>query len=277
VGLRSYLRSLVELPESMRAKKQVREYRFPHGYRRIYHYHVPKTGGTSLNNIFLGLCGQDSQKVYQGLVDSPNHRLFVDDYVFVAWNRELINQGDYYYAYSHIPSHRLTLPPDTFTFTCFRDPIRRLVSRYSELCFFRDNGIDHPVMATEGRCLGDSILDFVDSASPGVVFAQLGMFSKNFDLDEALSNVRRCNSVLFTESLNDDIGRLGTQIGLPIVAAHIRKGPPKEQLSAETLQTLRQALALEYQMLEAVRSDATEVFESLGLCRTVAGPCWENG
>jgi len=74
----------------------------------------------------------------------------------------LIEEGSYYYAFSHIPLHQLRLPKETFTITCFRDPIKRIISHYNMLVHYRDNNIYHSCMKIEGHWLGNSVLDFVE-------------------------------------------------------------------------------------------------------------------
>ena len=56
------------------------------GYKRIYLVHIRKTGGTSLNNMFLSLSGQDSKALYKQLAENPVHRLIINDLIFVGWN-----------------------------------------------------------------------------------------------------------------------------------------------------------------------------------------------
>ena len=87
-------------------------YNIMYGFRRIYFYHTRKTGGTSLNHIFLSLGGEKSETVYERIIQKPNHRIIINDKVFVAWNRWFIQQGHYFYAFSHIPHHELRLPQE---------------------------------------------------------------------------------------------------------------------------------------------------------------------
>ena len=76
------------------------------GYRRIYLVHVRKTGGTSLNYMFLSTGGQDGSAVYDDINRSRPHRVVRDGRIFVGWDIDLINRGDYFYAFSHTPLHQ---------------------------------------------------------------------------------------------------------------------------------------------------------------------------
>ena len=68
------------------------------GYKRVYLVHIRKTGGTSLNNMFLSLSGEDSSQLYTQLAQTPDHRLFRNGKGYVGWNVKYINKGIYYYA-----------------------------------------------------------------------------------------------------------------------------------------------------------------------------------
>ena len=103
------------------------------GYDRMYLVHIRKTGGTSLNNMFLSVSGYDSQALYQELANRPTHRVIRNGLVFVGWDIASINRGLYFYAFSHHPFHKLSLPERTFTFSCLRDPMKRVVSHYNML------------------------------------------------------------------------------------------------------------------------------------------------
>ena len=85
------------------------------GYKRMYLVHIRKTGGTSLNNMFLALSGEDPKNLYDQLALARNHRLISNGLIYVGWNLRLINRGEYYYAFSHTPFHKLDLPEKTFT------------------------------------------------------------------------------------------------------------------------------------------------------------------
>lgn len=56
------------------------------GYKRVYLVHIRKMGGTSLNNMFLSLSGEDSSQLYAQLAQTPDHRLLSNGKIYVGWN-----------------------------------------------------------------------------------------------------------------------------------------------------------------------------------------------
>jgi hypothetical protein len=96
-------------------------------YKRVYHFHVRKTAGTSLNSAFWALGGLDTQRL------STSPEATGRGLKFARHDLGLIAAGDYFFASSHEPAHRVELPPDTFTVTILRDPVARVVSYYRYL------------------------------------------------------------------------------------------------------------------------------------------------
>ena len=75
------------------------------GCKRVYHFHVRKTAGTSLNSAFWALGGFDLGAI------SDRQAVEGNGLRFVRGNRRLIEEGDYFFANSHLPAHELRLPP----------------------------------------------------------------------------------------------------------------------------------------------------------------------
>lgn len=223
------------------------------GYQRIYLVHIRKTGGTSLNDMFLSLSGQDSAALYRQLAETPDHRLLVNGLIYVGWNVRHINRGNYYYGFSHEPLHKLDLPARTFTLSCFRDPVKRVVSHYNMLMDYRVNNIDHPCMAVEGKWLGDSFDEFLRRVPRQHLQNQLYMFSGRYDVDEALDNVRRLSCCFFTEEFADGVRELNRRTGLNLEPKHIRRAGFHAEIPAAGLARLGEMLREEYRFLEQVR------------------------
>ncbi len=223
------------------------------GYKRIYLVHIRKTGGTSLNNMFLALSGEDSSSLYKSLAEDPSHRLVSNGLVFVGWNKSHINNGNYFYAFSHSPLHQLRIPEDTFTVSCFRDPVKRVVSLYNMLMDYKINDIDHPCMKLEGPWLGNSFQDFLNRIPKEYFLNQLYMFSESCDINEAVSRAKELSFYFFTDSFNDGIDALNQKSKLNLQPIHIRKPSFRADISENDLAELRERLQDEYEFLSQLK------------------------
>jgi hypothetical protein len=108
--------------------------------QRIYHFHVRKTGGSSLDAAFYALGGLEGLSVHRAAGGVVGNGL-----KFVGSNKPIIEQGDYFYGTSHFPAWWLELPPETFTLTILRDPVSRVVSYYRYLLWARGNRTEYEI------------------------------------------------------------------------------------------------------------------------------------
>ena len=224
------------------------------GYKRIYLIHIRKTGGTSLNHIFLSMGDPDAQSFYDELSRARGHRLARNGKVFVGWNLSLINKGNYFYAFSHTPFYKLKIPEDTFTVTCFRDPVKRVISHYHMLMNYSINNVPHPCMVTEGKWLGNSLDDFIDRIPQEHLMNQLYMFSENFNIDEAVQRVKSVSHYFFSEEYNKGIHGLMKKTGLVLKPIHTRKAQYSAEIAEASIIRLKQKLGNEYLFLEQIRA-----------------------
>jgi hypothetical protein len=222
--------------------------------QRIYHYHIRKTAGTTINFAFLNNAEEgSSNSFYDKLVEKPNHRLISPNKkIFVGWNVRLINEGNYFYAFSHNPIHKLKVPADVFTITCLRDPLKRVVSHYNMLKHYEKENIDHPCMKTEGLWLGNSFDHFIDHIPQINLLNQIYMFSESFDLQQAFDNISRCSFIMFTETLEADMKRLEGILNLDLPVFNEKKYDYKEIIPQQSLDKLREKLEPEYKFMEMV-------------------------
>ena len=223
------------------------------GFKRIYHFHIRKTGGTSVGKMFMSCRQNDGNQVWGELGSAPDKPLNKNGLIFVGWNQPLIEQGEYFFAFSHFSYDQLSLPAETFTFTCFRDPAARLISHYKMLVDMSKLPVPHPCFAIEGKWLGDSFEDFLDRIPREHLENQLFMFSQRFSIDEAIARVRNLNLWMFTEQFDNGVKRLSQATGLSLQFRHERKSRYEVQLSPETRRLLRRKLSTEYEFLEQVR------------------------
>src|SRR5438093_3670945 len=132
----------------------------PPPFERVYLHHIRRVGGTSLNEAFFALSGADGAEVRSALRRSDDQSLLSNGIRYVGANRDLLEKGEYFYGFSHIPAHRITLPPSTFRITILRDPVARIMSNYRMARHHANRGRSGHWISVERSWLGNSILDF---------------------------------------------------------------------------------------------------------------------
>ncbi len=220
------------------------------GYRRIYHFHIRKTGGTSLVKMFMSCRGNDPDRVWSGLGQAPQSSAIHNGLIYVGWNKRLIERGNYFLGFSHLPWDQLALPEDTFTFTCLRDPARRVISHYKMLVDLSQMPNPHPCFATEGKWLGNSFEDFLDRIPREHLLNQLYMFSNRYAIDEATERIRSLNCCVFTEQLGAGVRQLSEATGLDLQLLHKRQSRHTPEIKPQAARRLREMLDDEYQLLD---------------------------
>ena len=131
---------------AVRLTKIAHGYNFE-GYKRLYHFHARKTAGTTVAKIFMSATGCDGGQLYQQLSAASDRQLLCQNLIFVGWDKKLIESGEYYFGFSHIPFDDLALPDRTFRFTVLRDPIERVFSHYRMLLDFSKQDDPHESFA----------------------------------------------------------------------------------------------------------------------------------
>jgi hypothetical protein len=231
-------------------------------YKRVYHFHVRKTAGTSLNSAFWALGGLDLGAMADSQAVEGNGLRFV------RGNRRLIEEGDYFFANSHQPAWELRLPPATYTITILRDPAARVISYYRYLLWARSNPtakeaepfIDDVVAESSFldrrlslRRREVAFRDFLDRAPAERLLTQLHMFSARLDPSEAAENALACSATCFTETYGEDLRRVAAELRLDLSEKRERSFGEKVDLSDDERALLRERLAPEYAMIERVR------------------------
>ncbi|MGH9017655.1 MAG: hypothetical protein ACRDY1_07905 [Acidimicrobiales bacterium] len=244
-GLRSRLARAIDLPY----RRALRSHRLPDGWRRIYCYHIRKTGGTSLNRGFMALGGEDPRVVHERLSASAEHRTVSDGYVFAAFDKKRLAQGRYFYGWAHRPAHKQILPPRTFTVTILRDPIERVRSYYDYLVVGDDPVMSERVSDEERQLAADGFGVFLTRLPERDLLRQLYMFSAAFDVSEAVDRVSRCHHVHFVEDNAAGVAALGRRLGLPLLSRRERVTGSRTELTVKELEQLRELLAPEYEMM----------------------------
>ena len=157
---------------------------------------------------------------------------------------------------SHIPWDKLRLPPNTFTISCFRDPVRRIISHHSMLMNFLVNKIPHPCMREEGKWLGNSFDDFIDRIPKKHLLNQLYMFSKDFNINQAIERIKKISFYFFTEDFEEGIKQLNSKTGLNLQPIHILENSYKASISETSKRRLKEMLEDEYLLLDQLGSES---------------------
>ena len=228
------------------------------GFNRVYHVHLRKCAGTSLNSAFWNLAEYNLKSV------GVNSLIMNNGFVFVRNHKKLIEAGNYFFGNSHLPFWELNLPDKTFVFTMMRDPLSRLLSLHR---YYRWIKKAHPASAIEKEPyyfslvhnIGDipeSPLEFASCLKRKTLEPQLYAFSKSFEADEALQNLSKVNAVYFQDSFEEAVRDLNSRSGYNLHVVHERNfSSPDEKISftLEELQNIKELLTEEYQLYEAAK------------------------
>ena len=234
-----------------KAHNLAKNYSIGDGYKRIYLFHIRKTGGTSLNNIFLSLGGEDGKEIYQKVCQEK--RVLSNGKFFIGWDKNKIQKGNYYYGFSHLPFHQINLPENTFTITCLRHPVERILSLYKMLSYYRDNNIYHPGMKRQKHWLGQTFESFIEKIPKEELFNQIYMFSEKFDIEEAFKNITTLSYFFFTENFDQGIAELSYKLNLSLSPTHSRKSAQSLEINPQTIQVLEQKLAPEFELYNKLK------------------------
>ncbi|WP_136480580.1 sulfotransferase family 2 domain-containing protein [Cognatitamlana onchidii] len=228
----------------------------PEGIDRVYHLHIRKSAGTSINSAFWGLDKFSLDTVRREPI------ILGGKFSFVRYNRELIEQGDYLFASAHFTQWELSLKPNTFTFTMFRDPYKRLVSLYKYYCWVTqvDDDMGYQldpsffVLKSQEHLLNKSFKDFIDNLSDKYLHNQLFTFSKALEIEEGLNNLKKVNKVYFQDNFDACIKDLSATLNLNLSNLNERSFKNvKFQISEAEKEYAMDKLGLEIEFYNEVR------------------------
>lgn len=224
----------------------------PLGYDRIYHYHIRKTAGSSLNTAFKNAFSDPSA----GMADEEAHFArnwgVVGGKVYVNHSEYLLERGDFFYGDGHGAFHELDIPPNTFKITILRDPAARVLSYYRMLMHWKHNDIKHPARKKEEGYVGNSFREFLERVPREHLMRQLYMFSKTFNVSEAAENIGALNFVMTTEEFSRHLGALAALLDIDLRLYRQKSSYAAVMISEADRARLVEALAPEYALLEAV-------------------------
>lgn len=206
--------------------------------------------------MFLALEGEQSDIAYEKISHAPLKRYISGERVFVAHNKHLIEQGDYFYAFSHRPQHSLRLPPDTFTVTCLRNPVNRVISHYKMIMEYKKLGKPFGGMEEESRWFEEKFSEFLENIPKSHLLSQLYMFSKSYNTQEAFENIVACSHHFVTEGFSTGVEELAKKTGIMnLKPIHVRRTEIAVEISEKDILNLTEMLKPEidlYHRLAAV-------------------------
>jgi hypothetical protein len=153
--------------------------------------------------------------------------------------------------------HAIALPPGTFTITCLRDPVDRMISLYRMFLDLaaKDSTEVPSWFLRERHWMGNSFSDFLKRLPREMVQQQLYMFSRSFDVDEAIGNIASCSHVMVMEEFSAGLDRLNAKLGLRLPnVAGVRKSEAAFEPTETELGTLLPLVAAERKLVQWVRT-----------------------
>lgn len=215
-------------------------------FKRIYHYHIPKTSGTSINAAFYESENIDYALTIRNQFSNLLTRsIKIDGKVFSDHNISLINKSAFYYSWSHYPMEDLDFKTDTYTFTSIREPGERIVSYYRFLDdinkFKNDEDYKHMVHLLKNY--RDRFDEFIYYLPENIKFAQLNMFSKKLDIDEAIENIKRVNHIIVDNNFDPFIKEIDSIFNISLNLNKINKTISKKEID---ISILKKELKKEY-------------------------------
>lgn len=234
------------------------------GKPRIYHYHIMKTGGTSINSAFFSLSGKDSYEVRRSIINHPERYFRSEEHVF-SRGKWLIESGLFTYGFSHFPKWQVNVPADTFTFTCLRDPLKRLISRYRHLQMMYQSSYRAKFEADRAAfvdSLQDDFLSFVQQTSIEQRHHMLYMFSEQLDPYEAFEQLKKLDIFIFLEELKEGMSLLEERTGFSLPMRWANKSSYQEEITEEAKEEAKaRYLKNDYIFFELARDYYAERFK----------------
>lgn len=221
-------------------------------FDRIYHIHIRKCAGSSINAAFLDYFSAGSATIEQ-LAKSEGHRINFKKGPVAGWHRMMLERGAFAYGFSHIPYHTINLPPRTFTFTFLRDPSDRLISHFKMLKDMIAAKSNHPAMKTEAWWAEGTFSEFLDRIPRAHLENQLYMFDAEFDADRALTRLAEVNHVSLADQTQEILHVAKSRFEIDLQYEHRRKSSFSPTLTCEETSRMHDMLSAEYDFFKRAK------------------------
>lgn len=221
--------------------------------RPVYHFHLQKSAGTSINWAFFSLALNDpspesAEALYLGASSRSDQICEMGGMRFGGHRPYDGSQFDYWF--SHYCSH--DLPKDAYTFTCLRDPVRRLASFLSEIVAERDRG-RLAKWNWEAYQDAHTVERMLEITRQRDINHLSYLFSPAGDPNEAYENLRRCTRIIHTEYFEAGMKQISNDLGLSLPVFRARANPPMV-LSARDRDLLHDATELDRAIMDGTKS-----------------------
>jgi len=223
-------------------------------FQRIYHNHIRKCAGTSMNLAMIQAMGGDSS-THKELVQRKFHKINLQLGSCVGWNTAAINRGSFFYAFSHEPLHRLKLNDSTFTFCFLRDPVERVISHYNMLKDLINDDPTHVALIHEKKFAFGDFDHFLNNIPREHLEAQLFNFSSSYNVDEAIDNLRsHINFVCDVKEPNEELLLfISSEFGLNINYRYLRASKTKFKPSSHQYARLESMVSEEAKFMKKAK------------------------
>lgn len=166
----------------------------------IHFIHIRKTGGTFFNKSILSSICANYDDLYSKAC-TPPHVVECEGKICIGWRTDFLSNLPILYSFSHNPFWTLKYDEKVTYITIFRDPVKRLVSHYKMLLFLNEVNKNRADFDKNKYLTWDSFDEFIQFVPLWHLQHQLYMFSKDFDISEAMHNVDKLDHFSFTDSI----------------------------------------------------------------------------